>query len=687
MRIGTALLAVSLLLPATSQAQSVLLVDDDDNSPNLSAYYEAAMADLGLTYAVWDTAGGGGNGPHVQAMLAADLVIWWSGDHFGGLKAFDEVMLADYLDQGGKLFLSSQDTIYDLGITPFLTDYLGVSTNPNGDDAGGVPLYGIAGDWVSDAYPAPPYDYNAVGMSEYADDVGVEPHAVETFHSGGGLTGIGALRVEAADYRTMFFATPFTPLFADPATAIEILDRCIHWLAFGPCDSVDDDGDGFSECDGDCDDAESTVYPAAPEVCDDGIDQNCDGQTDEYADDDGDGLSNCDGDCDDFEAEAFLGNPEACDFIDNDCDGEIDEDFDGDADGYTSCDSPADCDDADGAIYPGQAESCDGIDNNCDGQIDEGLDGDGDGISICAGDCDDANPDVYPGAPELCDELDNDCDEALAEYEYDNDGDGYLECAECDDGDADVFPGAEETCDDGVDGDCLGDLETTEVDDDGDGISECGGDCDDGDPSIHPEADEQCNGGIDDDCNPATDELADQDHDGYTICGADCDDFDATANPGADEICDGIDNDCNGTVDDALDNDHDGYSGCGGDDCDDANAGIYPGATEVPYDQVDQDCDGEDLNDIDGDGFAGGPFGTDCDDNEETIHPGAEEICDDGIDGDCDGVGDEVDDDCAAGDDGGGGCDCRVDDDRYPEAAFLVISALCALVARRRNGR
>lgn len=31
----------------------------------------------------------------------------------------------------------------------------------------------------------------------------------------------------------------------------------------------------------DCDDSDETTYPGAPEICDDLIDNDCDGQTDE----------------------------------------------------------------------------------------------------------------------------------------------------------------------------------------------------------------------------------------------------------------------------------------------------------------------------------------------------------------------------------------------------------------------
>jgi hypothetical protein len=46
-----------------------------------------------------------------------------------------------------------------------------------------------------------------------------------------------------------------------------------------------------------------------------------------------------------------------------------------------------------------------------------------------------------------------------------------------------------------------------------------------------------------------------------------------------------------------TDLDHDGYVGAaaGGPDCNDADPGIHPGATDVPHDGVDQDCSGKDA--------------------------------------------------------------------------------------------
>ena len=222
--------------------------------------------------------------------------------------------------------------------------------------------------------------------------------------------------------------------------------------------STDDDGDGFSENDGDCDDNDPNVHPDAQEVCDDNIDNNCNGATDsQEPDGDGDGFGPCAGDCNDGDPTIHPSAPEIdLDQVDNNCDGVIDADFDGD--GFTE--AMGDCDDSDDMVYPGAVEIClDGVDNDCNGFIDIAEpDMDGDGYGPCDGDCDDTDPTIGPGQPEIDgDGIDNNCDNLV---DLDIDGDGWTTSKT---GTARtttplINPAAIEDCNDGVDNNCNGEI-------------------------------------------------------------------------------------------------------------------------------------------------------------------------------------------------------------------------------------
>ena len=189
-------------------------------------------------------------------------------------------------------------------------------------------------------------------------------------------------------------------------------------------------------------------------------------------------------------------------------------------------------------------------------------------------------------------------------------------------------------------------------------------DCDDSDPLINPDGTEACDG-EDNDCDGEVDEedaidqptwYADADGDGfgdpassttacdqpsgYTTDTQDCDDTDASVAPGAPEIAyDGVDQDCDGA--DLVDVDGDGWeaSQVGGEDCDDANPAINPDTIETWYDGVDSDCSGTSDYDADLDDYDSNAYGgLDCDDADPTIHPGAEDGFLDDIDQDCSGI-------------------------------------------------
>jgi hypothetical protein len=101
------------------------------------------------------------------------------------------------------------------------------------------------------------------------------------------------------------------------------------------------------------------------------------------------------------------------------------------------------------------------------------------------------------------------------------------------------------------------------------------------------------------------------------------------------------------------------------------------------------------CEDIDADGYpAAWCGGDDCDDADPAVHPGATEDCDDGIDGDCDGASDDADTDCGADEalespfDGtytGGGLRCDLTRPAGPGWPFVFWIAV-AVVGWRRRG-
>ena len=201
-------------------------------------------------------------------------------------------------------------------------------------------------------------------------------------------------------------------------------------------------------------------FADSSDACFNGIDDNCNGQTDEncfcdtastqtcaeqkkpqYNDIDGDGVPDAN-DCAPWDSSkhALFGlTPAAYEPcckqakpIENksetepvsaataDCDKNCDKLVQGcfktdlDQDGSPA---PGDCNDSDATIHPGAPDKCaDGIDQNCDGTdavCDKSIDADGDGYNALPDDgqdCDDTAPKVHPGATELCNGYDDNCD-------------------------------------------------------------------------------------------------------------------------------------------------------------------------------------------------------------------------------------------------------------------------------------
>ncbi len=224
----------------TEAGPRVLVVDDDDGSPDVRADYTDTLTALGFTHDVWDT-NAGDDEPDLAVLASYKMVIWFTGDAFGGstgpgLSA--EAALGEYLDAGGCVFISSQDYVFDRGRTPFMSGYLGVdgaSEFATGDVTGMGDLFGGLG----------PYDLD-VPYPNYSDRLTPDASAVTCLMGDGGPAGISK---DTGAYRTMFWGFGLESL-PTPAVKQELLGRVVNWCRAGnPPGPGDFDNDGDVDLD------------------------------------------------------------------------------------------------------------------------------------------------------------------------------------------------------------------------------------------------------------------------------------------------------------------------------------------------------------------------------------------------------------------------------------------------------
>ncbi|RLB65976.1 MAG: hypothetical protein DRI90_00640, partial [Deltaproteobacteria bacterium] len=411
------------------------------------------------------------------------------------------------------------------------------------------------------------------------------------------------------------------------------------------------------------------------ETCD-GLDNDCDGTSDEG---DPEGGGNCStgqqGVCDAGTLHCSNGSlgcdqtvqpsTELCNGLDDNCDGSTDE---GNPEGGAACDTGllGTCKIGSFQCLNGQlactqtvqpsAEQCNALDDDCDGSVDEGNP---QGGTACAtgqlGVCGPGTEQCSGGSllcqqnqistAEICDGLDNDCDGGT------------------DEGD----PGGGVTCSTGVPGPCA------------DGITQCsngGVICN----QVTFPSPEVCDGGLDNDCDGQTDEGCSCTNGNTQSCYngpggtqgvGECVAGLQTCTGGAwgtcvgevtpsTDSCDGLDNDCNGAVDQgdpgggqACTTGQSGVCAAGTTQC--SGGSIVCNANNSPSaevcDGLDNDCDGtaDDGNPGGGTGCSTGQSGecaagtTQCSSGSIICNANntpSPEQCD-GLDNDCDGGTDE----------------------------------------------
>ncbi|NLF03371.1 MAG: DUF11 domain-containing protein, partial [Anaerolineales bacterium] len=212
----------------TKTPAPVLLVDDGDRWPHYDqqGVYRAAMAEAGLAYDLWNTESEGqlGGSPTLAALSPYPIVVWWTGyDWYQPVTAAERDVLDLYLQQGGRLLLSSQDLLDFHFDSPFVSDRLGVLTCTQSITL--TQVRGVPGDPISQdlgpyvlAYPFPNWSDElqpSPGTAVVLRDQ--ERRAVALSRRGGGPAAV-------------FLSFPFEALPAADRPAV--MQQAVGWLSW-----------------------------------------------------------------------------------------------------------------------------------------------------------------------------------------------------------------------------------------------------------------------------------------------------------------------------------------------------------------------------------------------------------------------------------------------------------------------
>ncbi|MBM3143877.1 MAG: hypothetical protein FJ010_02685 [Chloroflexi bacterium] len=206
---------------ATASPALLLLVDDDDNRPDVQAYYSASLAVLGFGYDLWDT-WNSDDEPGQVHLSPYEIVVWFVGDAWkapAGPGEEGEAALVAWLDSGGKcLILSGQDYLWSKGDRDFVRDYLGVGDYDN--DVGQTRVTG-----AGEAFEGlGPYAL-AYPFFDFSDQVTPTDAASAAFTGDHGVAGV---MKDNGSYKTTLWAFPLEAV-ATAGERQQMLGAALDW--------------------------------------------------------------------------------------------------------------------------------------------------------------------------------------------------------------------------------------------------------------------------------------------------------------------------------------------------------------------------------------------------------------------------------------------------------------------------
>jgi hypothetical protein len=199
----------------------ILLVDDDQNGPDVQSSYTEALDNLGYGYNLWDVSSSGD--PGAGDLVGYRHILWFTGYPYSNtFNGSNEAAVGTYMDGGGNFFLSSQDYLYEAGLTQFGQNYLHVlsfTSDINQTTVAGQNVFSGLGPYTL-SYP----------FTNYSDIVNPDGQAQLAFS---GNVGNAAVSYDGANFNSVFLGYPFEaiPQLAD---RVAVMERTVGF--FGGCE-------------------------------------------------------------------------------------------------------------------------------------------------------------------------------------------------------------------------------------------------------------------------------------------------------------------------------------------------------------------------------------------------------------------------------------------------------------------
>ena len=219
----------------------ILFVDDDDSENNggfsleTDPYYTNSLENISIGYDTFRV-GSSEDGPDIDTLSEYTMIIWACGSDYASgdtdvtFTDNDKTNVADYLNDGGSMWVIGHDILYDFDYVDgeryagdFEYDYFGISYVDHDRQTPPV-VYGVEGDPISDGIA---YDADAIS-SDFADDI--DPRdGFEKVLSSNGDYNISTIRTEE-DYKLVFMTFDFSSI-TNTEDRDEFMENIVEYLA------------------------------------------------------------------------------------------------------------------------------------------------------------------------------------------------------------------------------------------------------------------------------------------------------------------------------------------------------------------------------------------------------------------------------------------------------------------------